>query len=596
MLNSAKRAWTSFSLTKKGIVVVLLPVVIFLAATLLTDLTLRRTHRVELDIQQTYASRLELERAKGLIDDINADAQAYLLSGQTDFLTAYTAGKERLNRTLSTLASLINQEGLSAIEAELQQDLMSLDILVSAAIPTEGEVVSSRLETPLNSDLFTVLQDRQRRNASFLALRQARLNRFYYLTLGLSLLLGVASGFLGVRLFILNLKRRIWELRENAESLAKGQTAPYTGNSRDELGKLNTSLNRAGQLLLTRSAELRQANRATEEQFAELTKQHQQIVSLHQLSSGLQTCQTSQALCKVFVERVAALAPSTSGRLYLFDKGRNAYRSVETWGQPVSENSFTEAQCLSPHDAQHYVQDSAAKHCSHLEAPYPAMSLCCSFMTQDQPLGVLHLQGDAPLSDESRSIIDAMADRFALALTNLRLRDTLRQQAMRDALTGLYNRRYLKETLERELQRAKRGGHPLSILIADIDHFKTFNDTYGHRAGDEVLKAFGKLLVSTFRVQDIPCRYGGEEFLVVLPETSSVSALQRAQQLIEQVRRLQVPSAGVDEDLSISIGVATAPEDSDNVQDLISRADLALYEAKSSGRDRAVKARSAKGA
>ena len=168
------------------------------------------------------------------------------------------------------------------------------------------------------------------------------------------------------------------------------------------------------------------------------------------------------------------------------------------------------------------------------------------------------------------------------------LQEKLREQANRDSLTGLFNRRYLEGTLERELARCKREGAPLTMLLLDIDHFKLVNDTYGHPAGDEVLRVFARALQESARTEDIVCRYGGEEFLLVLPKMSLTVARGRAVQLLELIRRTTVVFDEYRIPVTTSIGIAAVPDHATGVENLIRCADQALYRAKSTGRDRAV--------
>ena len=168
------------------------------------------------------------------------------------------------------------------------------------------------------------------------------------------------------------------------------------------------------------------------------------------------------------------------------------------------------------------------------------------------------------------------------------LQEKLREQANRDSLTGLFNRRYLEGTLERELARGRREAAPLTMLLLDIDHFKLVNDTYGHQAGDEVLRAFGALLAEHARTEDIVCRYGGEEFLMVMPKMSVVIARERAAALLKLVQNQTVSFGELRIRITTSIGIAAIPEHSDTAEGLIRCADEALYLAKRNGRNRVV--------
>ncbi len=166
------------------------------------------------------------------------------------------------------------------------------------------------------------------------------------------------------------------------------------------------------------------------------------------------------------------------------------------------------------------------------------------------------------------------------------LQEQLRKQAMHDSLTGLFNRRYLDEMLERELARAKREGPPLTVMMLDIDHFKKLNDTYGHQAGDEVLRSLADLLRNHSRAEDIPCRYGGEEFLLVLPNMSRDDAVPRAEQWRREFAAMRITFGNATMSSTISIGVATFPDHGNTRNVLIEAADKALYVAKHNGRNR----------
>jgi diguanylate cyclase (GGDEF)-like protein/PAS domain S-box-containing protein len=175
------------------------------------------------------------------------------------------------------------------------------------------------------------------------------------------------------------------------------------------------------------------------------------------------------------------------------------------------------------------------------------------------------------------------------------LQAQLREQAIRDSLTGLYNRRYLEETLQRELARAKREVHPLSVIMVDIDYFKRLNDTYGHAAGDEVLRTLGRLLQHHARSSDVPCRYGGEEFIVVLPDMPPEAARERAEEIRRDFLDLRIAFAGAELVASLSIGVSGYPAGGKTGDELIRAADQALYEAKQGGRNRVCCARASNG-
>jgi len=169
-----------------------------------------------------------------------------------------------------------------------------------------------------------------------------------------------------------------------------------------------------------------------------------------------------------------------------------------------------------------------------------------------------------------------------------KLQEQLRQQALHDPLTGLYNRRYLDEAIERELIRAARNKQPVGIVMCDLDHFKRVNDTHGHLAGDEVLRMFAELLKKHARGSDIVCRFGGEEFVMFLPDMSPAVACQRAGQLRTELAAKRITHGTSVIQMTASFGVAAFPEHGKTMDGLISAVDAAMYQAKEAGRDRVV--------
>jgi diguanylate cyclase (GGDEF)-like protein len=220
--------------------------------------------------------------------------------------------------------------------------------------------------------------------------------------------------------------------------------------------------------------------------------------------------------------------------------------------------------------------------------------LCIPILAQGEALGILHFQAtdEAPaLADSELSLKTTFAGQVGLSVANIRLREALRSQSIKDPLTGLYNRRYLEETLEREIRRAVRSEQALGVLMLDLDHFKKFNDTYGHDAGDTVLRETASFLSKSIRAEDIVCRFGGEEFVVILPTAELNNAHARAERIRSKLRELTVlhqgQSLGI---VTVSVGVAALPEHGTSPRELLDAADAALYRAKREGRDRVVDA------
>jgi diguanylate cyclase (GGDEF)-like protein len=226
--------------------------------------------------------------------------------------------------------------------------------------------------------------------------------------------------------------------------------------------------------------------------------------------------------------------------------------------------------------------------CDHL--PDTGVALCVPITARGQTVGLLAISGGDPDSleadGETRRTAITLSEQVALALVNLDLRERLENQALRDTLTNLYNRRYLEEASERELNRADRLGTALSIIAIDIDHFKRFNDQHGHAAGDEVLKRVSLYLMEGCRATDLVCRLGGEELLIMLPDTDLDGAAAMAEKLRDDVSHLRIRwHSGELPPVTVSMGVACYPQHARKFAVLHSLADEALYRAKQNGRN-----------
>jgi diguanylate cyclase (GGDEF)-like protein len=193
---------------------------------------------------------------------------------------------------------------------------------------------------------------------------------------------------------------------------------------------------------------------------------------------------------------------------------------------------------------------------------------------------------DAIANQKLKQLVRALADHAALALVNLTLLEQLREQSISDPLTGLYNRRYLYQEMQQEMALWERSRAAFAIILLDIDHFKSFNDRYGHDIGDEVLIAMADLLQQQIRKTDIACRLGGEEFVVLLTHTDQQQATTRAETIRMAVKKLVIPGIDPEHRISVSAGVAIFPHHGADAMQLLRAADQALYESKHNGRDR----------
>ena len=281
--------------------------------------------------------------------------------------------------------------------------------------------------------------------------------------------------------------------------------------------------------------------------------------------------------------------PGACGGLYILDSARRTLESVVAW-ESLSEPSFHVDDCRALRLSRTHVVrlPAGGPLCPHVRGTPVGKALCFPLLAHGEAHGLLHLAG----TDADERFALNVASQIALALANVKLRESLQMQAVRDPLTGLYNRRYLEQALERELRRAVREKTPVGILMADIDFFKRINDTAGHAAGDEVLRELGRFFTDHLRPYDVACRFGGEEFTLILPGSTLETAARQAERLRESVRELTPSYEGRPlGPLSLSLGVAAFPEDGDTAEALLSAADAALYRAKAAGRNRVVAGR-----
>jgi len=346
---------------------------------------------------------------------------------------------------------------------------------------------------------------------------------------------------------------------------------------------------------------LNDANQRLNRSLADAWDMSETMSKLATFGELLHGCQTLDEVREGIGKSLGGLLPQLGGRLALVNPSQNLASIGAHWGRHglLAESVFALEDCWALRRGQAYplAGTTPSFSCKHVQWPNPdspgAGYLCVPLAAHNEMIGVLTFDGERAPTAYERRIALAAAEQLSLALANLRLKETLRTQSIRDPLTGLFNRRYLEVSLERELQRAARRTQPLAVLMLDIDHFKRFNDSHGHEAGDALLAQFAEVLMRAARAEDIACRYGGEEFTVILLEADAATALRRAETIRQATadmsvtwRNQQLPH------VTVSIGVAVYPRDAQAPADLLRRADTALYLAKKAGRNRVASAES----
>ena len=354
---------------------------------------------------------------------------------------------------------------------------------------------------------------------------------------------------------------------------------------------------------------LQEANRMLSQSVLRLEQHNIEMSLLSELGDSIQACNTEEEIFSISTQIAKKLFSKIAGALYLSKSMKDLFELVLSWGDFNPIKNFLEPdECWALRRGKSYIvkHQDASLICPHLKnssqphIPY----LCVPMVAQGETIGLLHLQCPQEMTAENQDLPSTKAtqtceivlhlalnfnERIAMALSNLRLRNTLRQQSIRDPLTGLFNRRYMEETLDREIYRSQRLQSPLGIIMLDIDFFKHFNDDYGHEAGDLMLREIGQFLLSHIRKGDVACRYGGEEFTLILPSASLDIAKKRAELLLKEVKKLRVEYGGEAlGPITLSLGISIFPNHGETSTAVLKAADKALLQAKKEGRSRIV--------
>ncbi|MBM3788933.1 MAG: diguanylate cyclase [Acidobacteria bacterium] len=383
--------------------------------------------------------------------------------------------------------------------------------------------------------------------------------------------------------------RAVFVSADISASTSEGRITAYrficreTGNARrqeESLRRTNEQLMRSVALLERRASELGRLGRASELLHSSVT-----AVEAH----------------RVVAQAMPQLIPSLGGALLILGGSRSRMHAVANWGEsPAGETDIPADECLALRRGREHIsngQDPGFE-CGHPCRPEAGGYACLPLIAHGEAFGVLHLEEPPALpvdagpfrdrlADSTLETAAAMADQIALALASLGTRETLQQQTARDPLTRLFSRSYMEEELDRQLRRAARKGRSVAVALIGLDHFKRFNESLGLAAGDTMLRNVGKLIEERVRREDTTCRFGGDQFGLVLPEASLETVLDRSEALRRQVKQVKVQ---VRQEflgsVTLSAGVAAYPEHGDSAEAILRAAGRALHKAKSEGRDR----------
>ena len=553
------------------------------------------------------------------IREADAAGQSFLYSGDERYLDSYHAALARAETGVTSLRGYLANDGeqstevtalarlvqvkSSALRARIAERRQTAGAGPNADAVEQDEKLTSEIRDAVNALAATeqalVASHTAVANDAFDATKTILLTSGPILLIGLALAAAMAIGFI---------KHPLDRIIAGGKAIVGGDflhRIPFA--SRDEFGTLAELFNNAAVRLRAEhtmnqraSAELREVNDELVARSAELEARGRIIDVLGKMAHRLQSCDSEEEFADVVRRFASQVLPQVPGVLYLLNNSRNVLRAAAEWNSPGHHKpDFRPPDCWAlrrGHD--HVVTGVDVEVVCHHVAESPDLSYrCFPMLAQGETLGLLYVEepsandperlaaARAAIADHWR--IEIMVENIALALGNHRLREALRIQSIRDPLTSLFNRRYLEETLEIEFARASRAKTALSIMMIDVDHFKQFNDSFGHDAGDVVLKAVAQALNSGMRRGDITCRYGGEEFTIFAPGAALEDGERRADALRQTVAAMSLVHNGRPLGaITCSFGVAAFPLHGATPAEVLQAADEALYRAKKAGRNR----------
>jgi diguanylate cyclase (GGDEF)-like protein len=573
------------------------------ALTLLSGTTMLLASGAEQRERAAVAQRTAFDQLTATLEEDayrqTEQARGFAITADPTHLIAYRREKAEFRSVEQRIARLRDQGAQESELAALRQAMHWADALEDeqeAAIKATQGGDGNGARTILFGDEYGRELDRiaaqigkfqymldQRTDAIVAkATESARMwRRMSELMLGFTALL-----FLGVLFFILKQRilRPVVRLSDVVTRLAAQDYAaiPPHMNQVDEIGDMAEAIRvfRENGLERQRLEQERDADRAMRDLLSRMTQR-------------LQGCDSTRDVIDVVDRFAPEIAPDFAGRLYVFDARRNAMEEGCDWNDPAfSRPEFPPSACWALRRGQVHRPKGAMIDipCEHFDAEVDVPTVCIPLTAQGENIGLLYFEQKQQLGLDERArtepYLEMLAENISLALANLRLRDALRDMAMADALTGLSNRRRFDTVFAAQASDAEHMDHPLTCLAVDIDHFKRFNDEFGHEAGDVVLRSVGAILNEATREDGLAFRLGGEEFVLLLPGFDIDRALGRAEQIRQRIRDLRVEHRGRElGPVTASFGLAAFP-DHGRAHLLARTADAALLRAKADGRDR----------
>lgn len=509
-------------------------------------------------VEHTYTVISTLQDVLGSLSDMQGSVRGYIITGKEDYLAPYYVVTPKLDDKLEQLRALLEDNQQQAARRESLQ----------THVAQRAEIARKAIET----------FDRQGQKAAMDAVSEGSGKR------EMDEIRTIVSGMIDEERKLLNIRKA------SVESFSR--LTIYAG----AMGIIIClTILSAVFYLIHREFRFRSRTEASLLDAVDQMERHNEETKLvSQMGDYLRGCREREEVYKVISDSMPLLFPQSFGSVSVFNNSRNILLPAITWGTLPNGVAleFGAEDCWALRQGRGHLATgrNSAPICPHLQhVTRDYVSFCLPLQAQGETIGQIYFGAlaveSAHVGKHEMGTMRRITEQISLALANLNLQQALREQSIKDPLTKLYNRRYLEETLARECSRAQRNAKPLSVLLMDIDHFKKVNDTYGHDAGDAVLVAFAKMLQQNIRKEDIACRLGGEEFVLVLPDASLEQAAVRAEKICEAARGLTIKFQRDVLNVTVSIGACDYPEGGQTPEELIQRADICLYKAKADGRN-----------
>jgi len=596
------------SLYARMIVAAIVPFMIMLTGCLALYQASQVEQRTARSVAQTLEVIADANHLMRLFMDAETGQRGYALTRDDTYLVPYRRALSAFPRTLKRLHEASNDAAQHRRLEQAKQlfrqwvrsaapDSITVTRNENTALPRASHEASKRRVDEFRAVMEAFIDTAQAALHARQADSQEAAQRARYIMVW-SILLALASALLTWWPLFRRTRQAVAEIIQRSQRMVAGDLSQRVAlKGRDEFAWMANAFNAMAARLEALVATEKRTNRELAERVNVLVRDRtRDMRARHDLVEALQACRSTQEAQSTLQGQLPTVFANTLGGTLWFLGGHplDEPHRICQWGKDQSDIDRSECRALRDnqiHDTTLPVTKDAEV-CPHLRTAPPGRHLCLPLKGSKGSVGVLHLHlastcDTSDNGDPHAEFAQGVVEDMALSLNNVRLREQLEEASIRDALTGLYNRRFLDDTLTRELARAERQPGPLSVLMLDIDHFKPINDDHGHAFGDKALIEVADLLSDNVRRGDIVCRYGGEEFVIIMPGAGLAAARQRGEHLRQQVAALDIAKDdGTPIYLTVSLGLACYPQHGEYAETLLHHADMALYGAKQSGRNR----------